>query len=212
MRKNFPLWLILMIFVNLAIFYWSPPDLAQGMGKRVFMLYLHVPFAWNSFLTTVFAALTSCLYLWKKEPEWERISRSLIEVGTVSAFLTLMTGSIWGKMTWGTWWVWDARLTTMLILFLILCAYLIVRDVYGNNPEGQRVGSIISIIAALNVPLVHLSVNYWRTLHQGSTIFRQEGPPKIDGDMFMILLACFGIVIYWSFCCVKSRLLKVENE
>ena len=66
MRKNFTLSLILMIFVNLAIFYWSPPDLAQGMGKRVFMLYLHVPFAWNSFLTTVFAALTSCLYLWKK--------------------------------------------------------------------------------------------------------------------------------------------------
>ena len=99
----------------------------------------------------------------------------------------------------------------MLILFLLLCAYLIVRDMYGSSYEGKKTGSIIAVIAALNVPIVHLSVNYWRTLHQGSTIFRQEGPPKIDSDMFVILLTCFGVVLWWAFSCVKLRLSGSKN-
>tara|TARA_B100000029_G_scaffold246573_1_gene243507 strand:- start:428 stop:1099 length:672 start_codon:yes stop_codon:yes gene_type:complete len=205
-HRIFPPWLIVMLLVDFAILSLSPPDNAQEMGIRVYMMYVHVPFAWTSFLMTVLGALTASLYLWKKDNEWERISRAIIEVAAVSAFLTLLTGSVWGKITWGTWWVWDARLTTMLILFLILCAYLIVRDMYGTSYQGKKTGSIIAVIAALNVPIVHLSVNYWRTLHQGSTIFRQEGPPKIDSDMFIILLISFGIVLWWAFSSVKLRL------
>lgn len=205
-NRIIPFWLIAMFLLDLAILYWSPPDNAQDMGIRVYMMYIHVPFAWTSFLMTVLGALAAGIYLWKKENDWERTSRAIIEVAAVSAFLTLFTGSIWGKITWGTWWVWDARLTTMLILFLILCAYLIVRDMYGSSHQGKKTGSIIAVIAALNVPIVHLSVNYWRTLHQGSTIFRQEGPPKIDADMFIILLASFGVVLWWAFSCIKLRL------
>ena len=119
------------------------------------MMYMHVPFAWTSFLMTVLGALAAGIYLWKKENDWERTSRAIIEVAAVSAFLTLMTGSVWGKITWGTWWVW--------------------------------------------------------TLHQGSTIFRQEGPPKIDSDMFVILLTCFGVVLWWAFSCVKLRLSGSKN-
>ncbi len=206
-----PAWFITLILVDFGILYWSPPDAAQNMGTRVYMMYMHVPFAWTSFLMTVLGALAAGIYLWKKENDWERTSRAIIEVAAVSAFLTLMTGSVWGKITWGTWWVWDARLTTMLILFLLLCAYLIVRDMYGSSYEGKKTGSIIAVIAALNVPIVHLSVNYWRTLHQGSTIFRQEGPPKIDSDMFVILLTCFGVVLWWAFSCVKLRLSGSKN-
>lgn len=147
-------------------FYHSPPDYVQGETVRI--LYIHVPSAWLGLGLYLTTALFSLIHLVWRHSVAEYISISCAKVGVVFTFICLVTGSIWGKPTWGVWWVWDARLTSMLLLFFLYLGYLMLVHGFEQNTHS-RAANIFAILGALNLPVIKWSVNLWSTLHQGST-------------------------------------------
>ena len=168
-----------------------PPDAAQGDVQR--LMYVHVPAAWLAFtsFTVVFAA--SLAYLRTGRIRWDRVAVASAEIGVLFCVLTLLLGSLWGRPVWGTWWTWDPRLTTTAVLLLIYVAYLAIRRTTDNPSRRARWAAVIGIVGFIDVPIVHLSVVWWRSLHQGPTVFRL-GAPEIEGTMLLALLA--GVVAF----------------
>lgn len=172
------------------IFAVSPLESSMGFVQKI--MYIHVPSAWTSFLAIFVAFVFSILYLWKRNETFDRIAHSSVEIGVVFCGLALITGSIWAKPTWNTYWTWDARLTTTLILFLIFAGYLLLRRFSGYGEQQARVSAVIAIIGFLDIPLIHLSVVWWRTLHQPSTVFsKKQG--VVDDHILLILLFCVSV-------------------
>jgi heme exporter protein C len=154
-------------------FLTSPPD--RDMGHLQKIMYVHVPVAWNAFIAFFVVFVESVRYLWRREEKHDLIAASAAEVGAVLTGLTLMLGSIWGRPTWGVWWTWDARLTSTAVLFMIFISYLALRA-FTEDPERRaRWSAAVGIFGALNVPIVYMSVRWWRTLHQ-----IQSSPSTVD--------------------------------
>ncbi len=145
------------------IFLYAPTDAIEGQPQRIF--YFHVPVAWIGMLAFGVVTVAGIGYLWKKDERWDWAARASAELGAVFITLALITGSIWGKTTWGTWWTWDARLTTTLILWFIYIGYLMLRSYMGRTHESARSGAVLAIIGLIDVPIIYESVNWWRTLH-----------------------------------------------
>lgn len=165
----------------------APPDAVQGQVQRI--MYLHVPAAWVSlYVASALVLVGSAVYLWRRQPAWDRLARSAVEVGAVFTALTLVTGSIWGKPTWGAWWTWDARLTTTALLLVIYIGYLMVRGVVEDPDRAARFAAIVGILGVLDVPIIHMSVVWWRTLHQPPSVLRMEGAPTMAPVMLFALL------------------------
>ena len=142
----------------------SPPD--RDMGHLQKIMYVHVPAAWNAFIAFFVVLVASARYLWTKEERHDLLAASAAEAGAVLTALTLMLGSIWGRPTWGVWWTWDARLTSTAVLLMIFVSYLALRA-FTEDPERRaRWSAAVGIFGALNVPIVYMSVRWWRTLHQ----------------------------------------------
>lgn len=140
---------------------------AEGdMGHLQKIMYVHVPAAWMTFLAFFVVLVFSVRYLWKRRENDDLIAASAAEVGAVFNALTLMLGMIWGRPAWGVWWVWDARLTSTLVLFLIFAGYLSLRALVDDAQQRARWCAAVGVIGALNVPIVYMSVKWWRTLHQ----------------------------------------------
>lgn len=157
----------LLALVGYLAFLWLPIESTQGFVSKV--LFVHVPSAWLAFFSFFVAFVVSIGYLWKREEKFDVIAVAAVEIGVIFCAITLATGAIWGKPTWNTYWTWDARLTTTLILLLIFMGYLLLRK-FMDPGEGQaKASAIIAIIGFLDVPLIHQSVTWWRTLHQTST-------------------------------------------
>jgi heme exporter protein C len=174
----------------------SPADKVQGDSVRLF--YLHVPVAIVAFLAFAVTALGSVLYLWKRSQFWDLTAGASAEIGVVFTALTLVTGSLWGRPTWGVYWVWDARLTTTAILLLLFLGYLAVRRLPADPDVRAKRAAIAGLIAFVDVPIVHFSVEWWRTLHQGPTISRLD--PQIDGLMlfaFFVGMVVMLVVYLW---------------
>jgi heme exporter protein C len=151
----------------------SPPD--RDMGHLQKIMYVHVPAAWNAFLAFVVVFGASVLYLWKREERWDLLAAAAAEVAAVLTALTIALGSIWGRPTWGVWWTWDPRLTSTAILLVIIVGYLALRS-FADEPERRaRWSAAVGILGALNVPIVYMSVRWWRTLHQP-----QSAPSTVD--------------------------------
>ncbi len=190
-----------------------PPDAAQGNVQRI--MYLHVPVAWVGYLSFFVVFLASLLYLVKKVRRWDIVAHSSAEIGVMFMALAIVTGSIWGKPTWGTWWTWDARLTTTALLLLIFLGYLMLRSLALDPAQGARYAAVLGIIGFLDIPVIHMSVVWWRTLHQPPTIIR-PGPMTIDPSMLAVLLlnlAAFTLVfIYLLMRRIKLQDLKEEEE
>lgn len=163
----------------------APMDAYQGEVQRI--MYLHVPVIWVAFLAFFVVCLASVLYLLRRRPTYDHLARASAELGVLFTGLTLASGSIWGKPTWGVWWTWDARLTTTAILFLIYVGYLMLRAFAEDQEAGARYAAVLGIIGFLDVPLIHLSVVWWRTLHQPATVLRPGGP-SMDPVMLLVLL------------------------
>jgi heme exporter protein C len=144
-------------------FFYAPTDAIEGQPQRIF--YVHVPMAWLGMLSFVVMALAGVLYLWRRTERWDWVARAAAETGMVCITLALITGSLWGRTTWGTWWTWDARLTTTLILWFVYVGYLMLRSYMGRTPASARAGAVMSIICVIDVPIIYESVNWWRTLH-----------------------------------------------
>jgi heme exporter protein C len=145
-------------------FTMSPPD--RDMGNLQKIMYVHVPAAWMSFICFFVVLVGSVRYLWKRSERSDLLAASAAETGAVLTALTLLLGSIWGRPTWGVWWTWDARLTSTAVLLVIFVGYLALRS-FTDDPERRALWSAaVGIFGALNVPIVYMSVKWWRTLHQ----------------------------------------------
>ena len=151
----------------------SPPD--RDMGHLQKIMYVHVPAAWNAFLAFVIVLFGSVMYLWKREERWDLLAAAAAEVAAVLTGLTIALGSIWGRPTWGVWWTWDPRLTSTAILLVIIVGYLALRSFVDDSDRRARWSAAVGILGALNVPIVYMSVRWWRTLHQP-----QSSPSTVD--------------------------------
>ena len=188
LRNNFlpGLGLVLMLAALYMVFIYVPTEQHTGVIQRIF--YFHVPLAWVSFLAFFIVFVFSVLYLWKRAMKWDTIAHASAEVGVVFTTLVLVTGSIWAKPVWGIWWTWDARLTATLVLWLTYIAYLMVRNYTTEQTQGARFGAVIGIVGFIDVPIVFLAVNLWRTQHPTPIIFEGGLAPP----MLMTLLVCIA--------------------
>ncbi len=195
-----------------AIFLYAPTERVQGEVQRIF--YVHVALAWNSFLAFLVVFIASIAYLWKRKPVWDVWARSSAEIGFVFLTLVLLTGSIWAKPIWGTWWTWDARLTTTLILWLIALAYLVVRTYVAEPGRAARYAAVIGIIGFLDVPIIRQSVVWWRTLHPGPTVAQESGSVGLPAPMLITLLVTLVAftLLYLYLLFVKARIELAKDE
>ncbi len=179
----------------------TPPD--QVQHNLVRLVYIHPPIAWVAlYLAFGVAAGSSVLWLWPRTRSrfWDRLAVSAVEVGIVFTALTLVTGSIWGRPTWGVWWAWDARLTSTALLLVLLLGYMAVRRVPADPDSRARRSAVVALVAAVDVPIVHFSVDWWHTLHQGATVLNANLSPTIHGSMAWTLLlgfVAFTLLFAW---------------
>ncbi len=192
----------------------SPPDAVQGDSVR--LMYVHVPSIWVAYGGFVLTAFASARVLWRTRSgvggtygviadrqarRWDRVAGAAAELGVLFTALTLVTGSLWGKVTWGTYWQWDARLTTTVLLFVTYLGYLALRRLPAESRARARRSAVMALIAVVNLPIVHYSVDWWRTLHQEASLNLEPGGDRnITGEMYWTLLyswATFTVVALW---------------
>jgi heme exporter protein C len=174
-----------------------PADAAQGDVQRI--MYVHVPSAWIAYAAFFVTLVGGILYLARRDLAYDRIAAASAEIGLVFTGLTIVSGAIWGKATWGKWWDWDPRLTTTAILFVIYAGYLLLRQSIVDRARRARLAAVLGIVGFINVPVVHFSVLWWRGLHQAPTVLR-PGDPTIDHVMLAELIASllsFSLVYVW---------------
>jgi heme exporter protein C len=165
----------------------APTDEIQGDAQRI--MYLHVPSAWLAYLAFFVTAAASALFLWPRTRAtvWDRVAGASAELGVLFTGLALAMGSLWGKPVWGFWWAWDARLVSTALLFFLFLGYLALRRIPGDPVGAAKRNAIAALIAFADVPIVHFSVEWWRTLHQKATVFNPDLSPKIHGVMGLTL-------------------------
>ena len=173
-------------------------DYYQGISFKI--MFVHVPTAWLSLLIFLTMGVSSIIGLIFKSPTSFTISRALSPIGLIMSIIVLITGSIWGNLTWGTYWVWDARLTSMLILAFIYLGHILLLNSFDHFQKSDFAASILAIIGLVNLPIVKFSVDWWTTLHQGASVFKVGGP-SMTNDYLITLLLCFAalfsLCFYW---------------
>lgn len=216
-RKILPWSLLGMISLLNIGYIWAlvfaPPDAQQGIMVKV--MYLHVPCAWLSLLSYGLMGVFCLIYLTMKLPLSYILARALGVVGIIFTSVCLISGSLWGIPTWGTWWVWDARLTSVLILFFLYFTFLVIGRAFPHEERAAKSASIVAFIGLVNLPIIKWSVTWWSTLHQPASLMKL-GRPAIHMDMLWPLLICtlgwvlYGIsmVLMWA----RSTLVKQKNE
>jgi heme exporter protein C len=201
---------LLMVLAGLYLaFFYAPPDALQGDVQRI--MYIHVPTAWVAFLAFFVVFVASIVYLWRRSPESDRLAAASAEIGVLFTALTLVAGSIWGKPTWGTWWTWDARLTTTAILFVIYVGYLMLRSFVEEPEQRARLAALVGIVGFIDVPIIYLSVLWFRTLHQPPSI--QRGGVAMPEAMLLTLLFNFGAytLLYGFFLVKRVRIASLRG-
>lgn len=183
----------LMISALYMVFIYVPTEKNTGIVQRIF--YFHVPVAWVSFLAFFVTFVASILYLTKRWEKWDAIASASAEAGVIFTTLVLVTGPIWAKPVWGIWWTWDARLTTSLVLWLIYVAYLLVRSFAAEPAKSARYGAVIGIVGFIDVPLVFVTVNMWRTQHPTTIIFEGGLTPPMLATLLVCIVAF--TMLYW---------------
>lgn len=172
-------------------FFWVSTEVNQGIAQRIF--YVHVPAAWTSFLAIGIAALCSGVYLWLRDDKLDRAAMAAAEGGFVFATIVLVTGPLWGKIAWGTYWTWEPRLTLTLLLWFIFLGYFMVRNATEDPEQGKRFAAVVAVIGAIDIPFIHVSVLWFRSLHPQPVVARVDGP-SLPPDMLRTLL--FGVVVF----------------
>lgn len=184
----------------------APPDRVQGDAQR--LMYLHVPAAWVAYVAFAVTSLASALYLIPRtrHPRWDAVAAASAELGVLFTAVTIVLGSLWGRPVWGVWWAWDARLVTTAVLLFLYAGYLALRRIPASPEARARRSAIAALVAFVDVPVVHFSVMWWRTLHQQPTVLNPELSPQIHGIMATTLWV--GVVAFtalyaallWSRC------------
>ena len=194
-----------MMLVDLYfIFMVAPTDSVLGHVQRVF--YFHVPIAIMSFLAFFVVFICSIGYLIKRTPQWDAIAHASAEVGVVFVTLALLTGIIWARPVWNTWWTWEPRLTTTLILWLIYVAYLMVRSYAPSQSKGAVYGAVLGIVGFVDVPIVYYSVVWWRSIHPSPVVGPFAQADSLDSTMALILLYSFITFIFFFAYMVMERM------
>ncbi|PPR47992.1 MAG: Heme exporter protein C [Alphaproteobacteria bacterium MarineAlpha5_Bin9] len=174
-----------MITGLIIIFYFSPDDYQQGSTVKI--MYIHVPAAYISLMTFAIMAIYSIISLAFKMPFGFIINKALAPIGAVFTLICIVSGSLWGKPMWGTWWVWDARLTSVFILFITYILVILIRQSFTNIEIGEKISAVFVILGSINLPIIKFSVDWWNTLHQPASISKLSSP-SIDITMLIPLL------------------------
>jgi len=178
----------------------APPDAVQGQAQR--LMYVHVPAAWVAYLAFGTVLLASIAYLWRRDLRWDARAQAAAEIGTGLTVLTLALGSLWGRPVWGVWWAWDPRVVSTAVLLLVYVGYLGVRGLSTDPHVNARRAAVIGVLGFVEVPIVHFSVLWWRSLHQPPTVLRAGGAPPIEAPMLTALLVgviAFTLLATWVF-------------
>jgi len=200
-KANAGMFLGLLAGVTLAIglylgLVYAPEDAVQGNAQRIF--YIHVPMAWVAFLAFFVVFCAGIMFLWKRDLIWDQIARASAEIGLVFTTLVLLTGSFWGRPIWGTWWTWDARLTTTLLLWFIYLSYFMLRAYAGERDRAARFSAVIGIIGFIDVPIIYMSVDWWRTLHPGP-VFTSSGAAMPNQMLIAMLVCLLGFTLLYVY-------------
>ena len=184
----------------------APPDYQQGDSVRI--IYVHVPSAWMALFCYSTMALAGAVGLIWKHPVADLVAKSTAPIGASFTFLALVTGSLWGKPMWGTWWVWDARLTSVLILLFLYLGYMALMRAFDNPERGMKAASILALVGFVNVPIIKFSVDWWSTLHQPASVIRPGGPTIHASILWPLILMALAFTAYY----VWVLLLRVRGE
>ncbi|MDG6237804.1 heme ABC transporter permease [Glaesserella parasuis] len=211
-------WLTVLSFLLLSAAFiiglaFAPKDYQQGDSYRI--IFIHVPAAiWSMGVYGSMAVVALIAAVWQiRQAHLAMIS--MAPIGMVFAFLSLVTGAIWGKPMWGTWWVWDARLTSALVLFFLYLGVMALYSAFQDKNTGAKAAGVLSMVGVINLPIIHFSVEWWNTLHQGATITKFDKPSMATEMLIPLLLAIFGSMIFMIWLSIvryRSALLQDERK
>ncbi|MBV8203313.1 MAG: cytochrome c biogenesis protein CcsA [Acidobacteria bacterium] len=175
----------------------APPDYQQGESVRI--MFIHVPSAWMALSVYLFMAIASGVALVARHPLAEIAAEAAAPLGAAFTLICLATGSLWGRPMWGAWWVWDARLTSVLVLFFLYLGYIALVNAFDDAGRGGRAGALLALVGAINLPIIKFSVDWWNTLHQPASVIRMGGPAIALSMLLPLLLmaAAFGLLFAW---------------
>ena len=200
---------IFFIFLIIALTFalmLSPPDYLQGDSVRI--MYVHVPSAWIGLASFTAIALMSILSFIFKIKNLNLITKSIAPIGLLFTCIAIITGSLWGQPTWGTWWAWDARITSMLVLSIFYILFILAHKLIENEDKANKVSNIIAIIGLINIPVIRYSVDWWNTLHQPSSI-KLDGTSSIHPSMLLPLMLMLLVLLLY---CALILLMKYKTE
>ncbi len=184
----------------------SPSDYQQGETVRI--MYIHVPSAWMAlFCYTALAVASGVALIWK-HPLADLAARATAPIGAGFTFLALVTGSLWGKPMWGTWWVWDARLTSVLILFFLYLGYMALQDAFDDAERGAKASAVLALVGFINVPIIKFSVDWWNTLHQPASVLKMSVPAIHSSMLVPLLLMALAFKGYY----IWLLLIRIRGE
>ena len=194
-RAVLPPLFIAALIITLAGLYWgifkAPEDYQQG--QTVWIMYIHVPSAWLAMMGYGLMSLAALGTLVWKHPLCDAAGRAAAPIGACFTFLALLTGSLWGKPMWGTWWVWDVRLTSVLVLFIMYLGLIALARSLPRAASSARLLAILTLIGSINIPIIKFSVDWWNTLHQPASVFRMDGPTIHSSLLWPLLVSAVGL-------------------
>jgi heme exporter protein C len=189
------------LYLALAV---APPDYQQGESVRI--MFVHVPAAWLALLVYLVVAGASLVALVWRHPLAEIAAQAAAPLGAAFTLVCLVTGSLWGRPMWGTWWAWDARMTSVLVLFFLYLGYIALVNAFDDMTRGARAGSVLALVGVVNLPIIKFSVDWWNTLHQAESVFRAGGP-TIDASMLwpLLVMAVGYLLLFQTLLLVRMR-------
>ena len=207
-RLTFPVWGLSLACLSIGLYmaFSAPADYQQGMTVRI--MFIHVPAAWMSSFVYTFLTVSSIFGLVFRHPLGHVAAKSAALIGAGFTLITLITGALWGKPMWGTWWVWDARLTSVLVLFFIYLGYLAIWTAIEDPLQAGRVSSVLAIVGFVNVPIVKFSVDWWNTLHQPASVSRLDAPALHSDYLWPLLVMALGFQLLFF----ALWLLRMQTE
>jgi heme exporter protein C len=190
--------------------YWglvaSPPDYQQGETVRI--MYVHVPAAWMALFVYAAIAVASAVALIWKHPLADLVAKASAPIGAGFTLIALVTGSLWGRPMWGTWWEWDARLTSVLVLFFLYLGHIALANAFDEPARGHKAAAILALVGAVNLPIIKFSVDWWNTLHQPASVLRMGGPTIDSSMLWPLLVMAVAFTLYY----VSVMVVKVHAE
>lgn len=209
MKRFIPILLFLFLAVDFyLIFVNAPEEATQGLVQKIF--YFHVSSAFAMYIGFLLAGLFAALYLWQRTLMWDLLSHAGVSVGLVFCTMVLVSGPIWAKPIWGTWWTWDPRLTTTFFLWLIFAASLMLRNYFGDNPRGKIFAAVFTLLGVLDIPLVFFAVKLWRGIHPA--VLGKEGNMPGAMKLALIFSNVTVLVLFAVFYWVTYQLLRREEQ